>query len=72
MNQMAGIMIKPVKVQVFHWKLKGNPVKTGSEPVAVIGDENCRNATVLLNLRREGAVSKMIRKPEDLPERIIQ
>jgi hypothetical protein len=45
--------------------LKGNPVKIGDGPAAVIGDEHCK--TPLLGIRWEGAVSRTIRESEDLP-----
>ncbi len=47
--------------------LKGNPVKIGDGPAAVIGDESRIMSLVFLK-NREGAVIRMIRKSEDLPE----
>ena len=45
--------------------LMGNSVEVGDGPAAVIGDEHCK--TPLLGIRWEGAVSRTIRKSEDLP-----
>ncbi len=45
----------------------GNPVRIGSGPAAVIGDEiRTRHFFVLTDW--EGAKSRTIREPEDLPE----
>jgi len=49
--------------------LIGNPVSTGDGPAAVIGDEN-RLMPLSIESGWEGAVSRMIREPEDLPGRI--
>ncbi len=54
-------------IQVPRNRPKGNPVKFRDGPAAVIGDENCRKPLSVKN-RREGAVSRMIHKSEDLPE----
>ena len=35
------IKIILIKVKVFSFNVKGNPVKVGSGPAAVIGDEAC-------------------------------
>jgi hypothetical protein len=45
---------------------KGNPVKFGSDPVAVIGDE-IRKMPLFANGEWEGADDRMIRESEDLP-----
>jgi len=47
--------------------LTGNPVKSGNDPVAVIGDQSCK-MPLLNEIQREGAASRMIRESEDLPE----
>jgi hypothetical protein len=47
--------------------LKGNPVRTGSGPAAVNGDE-IRECHCFGDARREGPESRVIREPEDLPE----
>jgi len=46
----------------------GNPVQKGSGPAAVIEDERRTNVTVALDAKWEGAASRMIREPEDLPD----
>lgn len=46
--------------------LKGNPVKVGSGPAAVIGDEICKISHCPVN-GREGADVRMIQESEDLP-----
>lgn len=46
--------------------IKGNPVRFGSGPVAVTGDEIRADPTAEI-IQREGAESRGIRKPEDLP-----
>ena len=48
-----------------HKNIIGNLVKIKGEPVAVIGDENC---IMPLTNCWEGAISSLIRKPEDLPD----
>ena len=47
----------------------GNPVQIGSGPAAVIGDEICYSHCPE-KIGREGAESRLIRKPEDLPCRL--
>ena len=57
---------------------KGNPVRIGDGHAAVIGDETCQIHYSVLNTEWEGArrlevpedfrPSRMIRKPENLPE----
>ena len=42
-------------------------MQIGDEPVAVTGDEN-RSMSLTATGGREGTVSRMIRKSEDLPE----
>ena len=49
--------------------IKGNSVKIGDGPAAVIGDE-IRNLPLVL-FSREGAGIRMIRKSEDLPEYVV-
>ena len=48
---------------------RGGTVKTRRGPAAVTGDEN---RTMPLSERREGAASRMNRKPEDLPMMIYR
>lgn len=47
--------------------LIGNSVKIGSGPAAVIGDESRFGATDPPQADWEGAASRVIREPEDLP-----
>jgi len=54
-------------VQVLVLSLIGNPVKIGGGPAAVIGDEH-RKKPLSRSPGWEGAVSRMIRKSENLPE----
>jgi hypothetical protein len=47
--------------------IKGNSVQIGDGPAAVTGDEN-RSMSLPAKPGWEGAVSRMIRKSENLPE----
>jgi len=48
--------------------LIGNAVGFGDRPSAVIGDKICIMPLFGLKTEWEGAVIRVIRKPEDLPE----
>ena len=50
--------------------VKGNPVEIGDGPAAVTGDEN-RSMSLSACIGWEGAVNRMIRKSEDLPEAVL-
>jgi hypothetical protein len=49
------------------WDLIGKTVRVRRGPAAVNGDES-RDSHCFAEARWEGMVSRMIRKPEDLPE----
>jgi len=54
---------------VFRWlEAKGNPVKVGDGHAAVIGNETCQIHYPSTSSGWEGARSRTIRKPENLPE----
>ncbi len=50
--------------------VKGNPVKIGDGPAAVTGDEHRRMPLGRIKAG-EGAVSRVIRESEDLPEQLM-
>ena len=49
-------------------ELYGNPVKFGDGPAAVIGDKSRKLPLLWRSSKWEGAVIRIIRKSEDLPE----
>jgi hypothetical protein len=55
---------------VLGLSLKGNPVEIGDGPAAVIGDES-RMMPLFRGAGWEGAVSRVNRKSEDLPEQRV-
>ena len=62
-----GIGVQKCCILIRCESLIGNPVRIGSGPAAVNGDE-IRGSHCSADAEREGSETRSIRKPEDLPE----